>query len=356
MSIIAKWDITSRCNLNCKHCCVGGAHYKSTTPELPHECIEKIIDDLRDNDVTHIQFVGGEPLLRDAFSDILALSRKAFDTVTLNTNGLFLTPEWFEQNCAHLPDVIVVSLDGPDRESHEFIRGKNTFLPLIDNIRRLMAMIRESGVAIRITLNAILSRSVLTRARDFVDLSKSLGVDAFGITNIIAVDSALENLEHIGAVTWEEKYTFLIDLVGHAKTRDLRVSFEATPMGYAYINAMCAAKYPTVFRCGAGSHGIYIQADGTVYPCMRCKFEMGAQARAGETVTLGERSLDAFLSSRFRGDFIAAKDGGRASGSLCTTCKFGPYCTPCMFETDADGHVPECLYIHEAVKQLGGET
>ncbi|TCS60566.1 radical SAM protein [Varunaivibrio sulfuroxidans] len=356
MSITAKWDITSRCNLNCKHCCVGGAHYKSTTPELSDDGIEKIIDDLRRNDVTHVQFVGGEPLLRNNFSDILALSRKAFDTVTLNTNGLFLTPRWFAENRAHLPDVIIISLDGPDRESHEFIRGKNTYRPLIDNIRRLTALVRKSDAPVRITLNAILSHAVLTRARDFVDLAKSLGVDAFGITNIIAVDSALENLDRIGAVTWEEKYAFLIDLVGHAKAHDLPVSFEATPMGYAYINAVCATKYPTAFHCGAGSHGIYIQADGAVYPCMRCKFEMGAAAQTTGSAPLGENSLDGFLTSGFRGDFIAAKDGGRADDTLCTTCKFGPYCTPCMFEADDDGHVPECLYIHEAVKQLGGET
>lgn len=352
MSIIAKWDITSRCNLNCKHCCVGGSHYKSETPELPHECIDKIIDDLRHHDVTKVQFVGGEPLLRKNFSSILKKSRQSFEHVTLNTNGLLLTTDWFEENRNHLPDAIMISMDGPDAQSHEAIRGANTFEPLMENIRGLTALVRETEAPVRITLNAILSHSVLDRAYDFVYVSRSLGVHAFGITDIIPVDSALDNFDEIGGVAWEQKYAFLIDLVTHAKTCGIQVTFEATPMGYAYVNAMCGTKYPTVFHCGAGSHGIYIQADGTLYPCMRCKFEMTGEIENSDLVNLRENSLNDFISSAFVDDFINAKEWDRSSAALCSSCKFRPYCSPCMFEVDEHGQPFECLYIDKAVKQL----
>lgn len=356
MSMSAKWDITSRCNLNCKHCCVGGAHYKTTTPELPYARIVEIIDELRRGGVTHIQFVGGEPLLRDDFTDILTRARRAFDTVTLNTNGLFLTPRWLSAHRDRLPDAIIVSLDGPDRESHEFMRGKNTFAPLIDNLRALTSAFADMDTRPRLTLNAVLSRSVRTRAWDFVDLAKTLGVDAFAITDIVTVDNALENRDTIGGISWQDKYAFLIDLIAHAKRESMPVTFEATPMGYAYINAMCATRYPTTFHCGAGSHGMYIQADGTVYPCMRCKFEANILPHESHPVSLAREPLDAFLSSRPRGAFIAAKNEKRAHAPLCSICKFAPHCTPCMFESDAEGNVPECLYIHETITQLAREN
>lgn len=65
-----RWDITPRCNLNCKHCYAANL-YKDDFTELSLKQVKTVINNLEDPGVETIAFYGGEPLLRDDLKEIM---------------------------------------------------------------------------------------------------------------------------------------------------------------------------------------------------------------------------------------------------------------------------------------------
>lgn len=88
-----KIDLTYRCNNACRHCWLWLAENAAErAAELTFEEIRRIADQARSLGCREWSISGGEPLLRDDFSDIFDyLTRKA-TTYSLNTNGTLITP------------------------------------------------------------------------------------------------------------------------------------------------------------------------------------------------------------------------------------------------------------------------
>ena len=62
------WIVTSRCNLNCRHCYTLPYRFER---DLDTNIVKKIIEEAADVGVEHIHYTGGEPLLRNDIFDIL---------------------------------------------------------------------------------------------------------------------------------------------------------------------------------------------------------------------------------------------------------------------------------------------
>ena len=60
----AKWDVTSKCNLRCKHCSVADMYFGegNSTPQISLGDKLRLIDRLADGGVTRLSLLGGEPL------------------------------------------------------------------------------------------------------------------------------------------------------------------------------------------------------------------------------------------------------------------------------------------------------
>lgn len=65
MNRMAKWDITSECNLKCKHCYNSERYSNGINGKrcLSNQQIFKIVQSLKELEFTKIHFLGGEPLL-----------------------------------------------------------------------------------------------------------------------------------------------------------------------------------------------------------------------------------------------------------------------------------------------------
>ena len=85
------WDITYACNLKCKHCLTSaGDRLKD---ELSLEEVKEIIDQIVDMKVFNICFLGGEPLMRNDFLEILEYATKSNIGITFSTNGSLINNE-----------------------------------------------------------------------------------------------------------------------------------------------------------------------------------------------------------------------------------------------------------------------
>ena len=116
--------VTNRCNLKCKHC----FYIPHTSPiqEMSLSQIQKIARSAKNN-LKQVVFTGGEPFLRDDFSDIvLSFAENGCKTANIITNGtlteevrLFLD-KMLEKTKIQL--VFMISFDGPPA-INDSIRG-----------------------------------------------------------------------------------------------------------------------------------------------------------------------------------------------------------------------------------------
>lgn len=81
-----QWEITTKCDLGCEGCNVPLAK----NPEIPLEIVLKGIDDLAEAGIEHLEFIGGEPCLREDLPEILAYlnQKKEIKRFAVLTNGL----------------------------------------------------------------------------------------------------------------------------------------------------------------------------------------------------------------------------------------------------------------------------
>ena len=137
------FEATNRCNLRCKHC------LRDTTQrghDLSVPLLERVLRQARD--YYRVQFVGltgGEPLLHPELCRILEVIAERDYIFTIVTNGL-LVPQYLE--LFKRPEIkpriehISVSLDGPDAETHDAIRGPGTYKKAM----RAFLMLKAAGI------------------------------------------------------------------------------------------------------------------------------------------------------------------------------------------------------------------
>ncbi len=102
------FELTYRCNLACPYCYVGAERKKD---ELSTDEWKKIIKQIPF--YSFVTLVGGEPLIRKDFSEILyAVSKKTFGKVNTVTNGVLMTDDVIEDFIKSNMILLSVSLDG----------------------------------------------------------------------------------------------------------------------------------------------------------------------------------------------------------------------------------------------------
>lgn len=116
-------EVTTRCNLQCKHCAVSAGTAGGT--DMKKEDLFGLVETLSDNGTRDFEITGGEPLLRKDIFNIIDKCCDRLYEVILATNGTLITRE-VAKNLAELTNLLVqVSLDSYDPASHDRFRGVN---------------------------------------------------------------------------------------------------------------------------------------------------------------------------------------------------------------------------------------
>jgi radical SAM protein with 4Fe4S-binding SPASM domain len=132
-------QITSRCNLKCRHCYIGDTN----RVDLPADKIITVLEEFEKMQGLRLLISGGEPLLHPDFWDINdALTRFGFRSVLL-TNGTLIDKKTAEKLKVH---EVQVSLDGID-SSHDMLRGSGAFTKAVNSLRELVKAGKDVSVA-----------------------------------------------------------------------------------------------------------------------------------------------------------------------------------------------------------------
>ena len=89
------FEITTRCNLTCKHC-YRSAGIEIQEEELSYDEIISIMDQMYDAGARFIELTGGEIFLHPRIKDIINYACEKFIFVGLLTNGVLVTKEVVE--------------------------------------------------------------------------------------------------------------------------------------------------------------------------------------------------------------------------------------------------------------------
>lgn len=159
--------VTEGCNLKCLSC----SYRKPMPGELSFDEIKTLAAQLKDFGLKHIVYSGGEPLLRSDFTEICRLFSGYGVKQTLLTNGLLLAKK-AEELKGYFTEVIV-SLDGAVAETHNRLRGVNSFELILEGIKKIQSVDHMQQVSIR----TVLQKQNFRQLGDFIELAKNIKVN-----------------------------------------------------------------------------------------------------------------------------------------------------------------------------------
>lgn len=246
---------TMNCNLRCKHCCVADMPSNSLQ-SMPIEDAKKALrrckDIMYDGD-KELSFLGGEPLCGDKFTELLDYAHDIGFNLGLSTNGV-LVDEEFALAAKRNNVNIQISLDGPNKESHEFVRGKGTWEKAINAIELL------NKYNIDIQTNMVYHDKNIDLLEEYFDFALNKGIQKVRLIPLMSMGRAKNSLNKVSLDEFVDRIYVLMK-----KRPDLiNLLDETSFMGLV----MCAKFSQRLISCGAGVITVTISPNGDIYPCL----------------------------------------------------------------------------------------
>ncbi len=166
------WEVTGKCNLNCRHCLYFN-NMKKPAPDLTFEQMISILDNIAsDGEIKAIWLSGGEPLLyKDLVRFAEEISKRGL-IPSVSTNGTLLTEELAERLFKAGVRYVHLSIDGATAEVHDHLRNTPG---AFDAVMRGIACLKRSnicaGASYMVTWDSI------GQVTDMISLAQEKGLD-----------------------------------------------------------------------------------------------------------------------------------------------------------------------------------
>lgn len=247
-------NIESRCNINCRHCFLGEKQQvdnKLSPQEMRQLAIE--IRKIGSKNGVKVDITGGEPLLRKDMIEIFEALNISGIEPNFITNGLLFTEEIISYLAKNKIST-TVSLDGFNKESHEFIRGIGTYDKTVKNIKWCV----DKGVPVTLSITIHLKNQ--HEVIDYFKFADELGVDRVIINFLNNFGNAESN-----GLKIPNEFTVIKKILEYA--------IEDARLFNKLIDTAISKLIETVLFpirtdcCGSGINTCAITANGDVYPC-----------------------------------------------------------------------------------------
>jgi uncharacterized protein len=286
--------VTFDCNLRCSHCYAdagreGGMHM--SVDDMITICREASKLGFRQAVLT-----GGEPLTHPQREKMLEALRELREsvrpmTISLRTNLSLPMDDRLKAMLAESADQIAVSLDG-DRGFHDQRRGAGSFDRTVGNLEALTAL--GYGGSTSITAVMSVKDAAGSPGRSLQELADKLGISRLHFKPLLPLGRAGEiEMEIVPEAHWA--FFRLEDAVSYGFTPAL--------------------------SCGFG-HNLYVEPDGSAFPCYACKGKEHLLGRVGS-----EGSLTALIrDGSFRELMSHTVDSDRRCGKCSLRYLCGGAC------------------------------
>jgi len=261
--LVACLEITERCNLRCRHCYNSP---KRKEHELSFSEITSTLDEMASLGSLDLILTGGEPMVRDDFSEILWYARKKKFAITLKTNATKInknTAQLLKKAFVIEVDVSLYSLLPHEHDSITGIPGS-----LAKTLRGIECL-AEAGLKIHIACPlTTINYKAVTRIKQFaLEIGATCGFDPVITAKVDGNKSPLSI--RIGRVELEELCkdgTYSGIIFPHlSNTSDRSATMITIP----------SEKEIDLPICGAGSSMVFVSAYGDVFPCVALPINAG---------------------------------------------------------------------------------
>ncbi len=181
------FEITSRCNLRCRHCYNSSS--SENTAQLTRETILTCLEFFSSKGVRDLSISGGEPLLHP---DVVNILRDADDRglqTLLATNGTLLSGELVKRISPYVT-YYQISVDG-NKLAHEAVRGPGSYEAAFRGIHQLCAEGLQKQTRLRMTI----SHSNCDSIPYLIEEAANLGLEAVHFSIVRSQGRADENFE-----------------------------------------------------------------------------------------------------------------------------------------------------------------
>lgn len=319
-------DITTRCNLKCKHCRTEEVNY-----DLSLEQVETIAQKLAHPQRRIVFLSGGEPLIRKDIVQIVSIFKKYIPCVCINTNSLLLNEELLDKLIDAGLNYIQVSLDGL-QETHDYMRGAGNFDKAIDKLKMI------NSKKIKLHISCCISMLNIDNMYDFAKeilVHKAIKVDILGFKRFIPKNEMAGkfNLGKEGLRHLYENYELVSkDFSEYAK---IVVDFpQKNAFNEKKVTEVMDKYKLTCSGCSAATGGPCIRPDGTVSPCSLLYVNAG---------NIFSESLQEIYSSTCFEELCNRNIKGK-----CESCRYRLMCGGCRaaamaIHNDYLAEDPECF-------------
>jgi SynChlorMet cassette radical SAM/SPASM protein ScmE len=261
-------NITNRCNLQCLYCGVSAT--KNRLGDLSLEEWKEVVDELARKKVFHLLISGGEPFMREDLSELLDHILGYHFRVSINSNGTLFNDEALSRICkSGRLDYIQVSLDGPDSQTHDRVRGKGSFERTMKGVEALHRWKAPFSFFVVVCRN---NKDSLER---IVRLSKKLGVSQTSFSSLLPQGSALSHLHDL-FLSFDERKEMEAELMELRKRYPrliggslIKTIERMQEVSRIEIRDHKSTKAHMITSCGGSVSECSIRPDGWVIPCDR---------------------------------------------------------------------------------------
>ena len=132
MLLLCNYYVTYRCNAYCNFCHFGDHEKFKKTPLADFEDYKNNIEQIAKLGVKFLDLTGGEPLLHPQISEMVKFAKGLKLQTSITTNGLLYHK--YAEALAGNVNLLHFSLDSPDEEEHNKIRGVNCFKSVLKSL------------------------------------------------------------------------------------------------------------------------------------------------------------------------------------------------------------------------------
>jgi mycofactocin biosynthetic radical S-adenosylmethionine protein MftC len=315
------WEITSRCNLRCRHC-LSADIMEHSGSELDFDQCCRFIDELDRLRVFQVNFGGGEPFLRPDFLDILDYAHRAGIVTCVSTNGTVIDEQLADRLGRMGLLYIQVSLDGVTAATNDAVRGAGTYDRIISGIKLLAA----SGVK-GLSTNTVVTSANFREVLDIYRFGRN-----YGLKTRLSRFRPSGNAKRV----WDELRLSKEQL---SELSEFLSAHRDVLTGDSFFSITAADRRELGLNmCGAAKMTCSVVPDGTVYPCA---FLQDPVFRAGSIVS---ESLESIW--RDAPPFVALRNARIESCESCGRfglCHGGCPAVAYFFTQSLDRADPECL-------------
>ncbi|MFW6056123.1 MAG: radical SAM/SPASM domain-containing protein [Chloroflexota bacterium] len=294
------WLLTTRCNLECRHCYV--ARFERSTDELTPEQARDVLQQAVEHGLKYVGFSGGEFLLRpDALSLVRQASRAGLSS-GLVTNGSTISDEVAEV-MAETGTSVYLSLDGATPAVHERVRGYGTF----NDVSAAVKALKRAGASFRLVFAA--SRLNADSAAEAAARAQNMGAEGFCLIPVMPTGRATPDM----TLSAPEYATVLRAVERRADKLCFPVQLWCTPFAGLIVDS----PYVSWDYCRQNDREIDIMPDGTVHLCDVPDFKV---------TDIRHRSVAQAYEEQERMPLVRSLRRPRTLPSSCVDCDFGDFC------------------------------